>query len=416
MIKKDLVRYLSGSPTSVHAVATTCAMLESAGFERIEETAQAGSLPAAFYMVRGGALAAARRGTGQGFRIACAHTDFPGLVLKPNPLRTASGYTTALVEIYGSPILATWFDRDLALAGVAVRRAGGGVVPFRLPGVFGRISTPAIHLNRGVNEEGLQFNKEDNLPPLISTGEYGPDVLEEAICAAAGMTRRDLSGWSARLVDAQPPAVTGPKGEFVTGSGIDDLAMCHAVSTAIAAASGGPQTSVALLFDSEEVGSGTPSGAMSDFAVRLLEKLAGGREELQGQASRSIIISADGAHALHPCWEGRHDRANRPVLNGGPVIKSNAQARYSTTAETAAYFRECAQAAGVPVQYFACRNDIPCGGTIGPMLSTRLGMRAVDAGTPMLSMHSVRECAGTVDQTSMIAVLQEHYAGTVPVS
>lgn len=419
---EGLLDFLAASPTSGHAVGKACDMLSGGGFTEIPEGGLwDGRFPDAFFTRRGiGSLVAVRLGTerpsASGFRIACAHTDFPGLRLRDNPVRRTGGHSVLSVEIYGSPILSTWFDRDLGLAGIAIRREPGGplrAAPFRIPGMSARISMPAMHLNRGMNEEGFTFNKEDHLQPILSVESLTDADLALAIAGACGLRPEELSGWTAHLVDVQPPSVGGFGGGFVTGQGIDDLAMCHAGLEALLSVVGAKPTQVLCLFDSEEVGSSTGAGAQSRFLDNVLECLSGGPAEFHRALLASILVSIDAAHAVNPAWESKYEKGNRPISNGGPVIKVNAQERYATTALTGAYFRECAEAAGSPVQVFACRNDIPCGSTIGPMLSTRLGVPSVDVGNPVMSMHSIRECTGVADHGRMTAVLARHFEGAV---
>lgn len=419
---EGLLDFLASSPTSGHAVGKACDLLRSGGFsETTEYGLLDGQLPVEFFVRRGtGSLIAARLGTDEpaaaGFRIACAHTDFPGLRLRNNPVRQAGGHSVLSVEIYGSPILSTWFDRDLGLAGTAVRREPGGrlgTVPFRIAGMAARISMPAMHLNRGMNEDGFSFNKEDHIQPILAAGPFSNEDLAGAVAGACGLPAEELSGWTAHLVDVQPPSVGGIRGGFVTGQGIDDLAMCHAGIEALLSAGRAPSTSVLCLFDNEEVGSSTGAGAQSGFLDTVLECLSGGTREMHRALLGSVLVSIDAAHAVNPAWESKFERGNRPLSNAGPVIKVNAQERYATSALTEAYFRECASAAGSPVQVFACRNDIPCGSTIGPMLATRLGVPSVDAGNPVMSMHSIRECTGIEDHGRMTAVLAKHLEGAV---
>ncbi len=420
MEHEDLIEFLTSSPTSGHAVSCAAALLEEAGFERATEARiWEEPLPASFFVIREpGSLVAVRRGAlppmEGGFGIACAHTDFPGLRLRSNPVRSLHGHSMLSAEIYGSPILSTWFDRDLGIAGTALARSSDGSLSrrlFRIPGSTARISMPAIHLNRGMNEEGFTFNKEEHLPALASVSGLTNDDLAGAIAAACALPAGELAGWTAHLVDTQPPAIGGFRGEFIHAQGLDDLAMCHAGLRALIASSSPGRTAVLCLLDAEEVGSETESGALSRFLDTVLENLAGDRRSYGLALLRSILVSIDGAHGLNPAWESKYERGNRPVMNSGPVIKSNAQARYATGALSEAYFRACAAAAGSPVQSYAGRNDIPCGSTVGPKIASRLGIPAVDAGNPILSMHSIRECTGTGDHGRMSGILEEHFAG-----
>jgi aspartyl aminopeptidase len=418
-----LATFLDRGVTPGHAVTAAAAILESGGFARLEEGLGWDELPERFIVRRGqGTLAAVVRGTlppeESGFRIIGTHTDFPGFRLKPRPFREAEGVCILGVEVYGGPIIATWFDRDLTLAGSLVWRSGGGLLRqtlFDLERPLCRISMPAIHLNRGVNDDGFTFNKEDNLCPIVG-GPQSSKIMTDEIGAACGVEPSSVVAFSGHLRDCQRASVGGASGEYVFSGRIDNLAMCYAAIEALRSSRAGAATAIACLFDSEEAGSSTYSGAGSRFLDDVLERLCarGGAESLYRSRPRSVIVSADGAHAVHPCYPAKHEKANRPILNGGPVVKSNAQERYTSTALTAAYFGECAAAASVRIQDFVSRNDIQCGSTIGPVLSTRLGICSVDVGNPMLSMHSIREMAGTKDTDSMISVLRVHLEGSVP--
>lgn len=414
------MEFLDSGVTPGHAVHAASSMLEACGFSRVSERDDWRDLPGRFWVTRGrGTLAAVARGSlppwESGFRIAGAHTDFPGFRLKPRPVRDVEGASVLGVEVYGGPIIATWFDRDLALAGSLVWRDDSGTLReslFDLARPVCRIATPAIHLNRGVNEEGFTFNKEDNLCPILG-GAPAEETLLEAICSICCVERARAVSLSGHLRDCQPASAGGLSGEYIFSGRIDNLAMCFAAIQAVSTAREGACTAVACLFDSEEAGSATMAGAASSFLDDILERLCGeaGRDGLFRSRPLSVLVSADGAHAVHPCYPAKHDKSNRPVLNGGPVMKVNAQERYTSTALTAAYFSECAASVGVSVQSFVSRNDMQCGSTIGPILSTRLGIRSVDAGSPMLSMHSIREMAGARDCDAMISVLRAHFEG-----
>ncbi len=417
-----LLEYINRSPTASHAVAETQRMLNEAGFRPLSESDPWAPSPGdLFYTTRSSdALVAVRMGSMPpeevGFRIIGAHTDSPGFRLKPEPEQTRQGLTTLALEIYGGPILATWFDRDLRLAGRLVARDGDGVstARFRLEAPVCRIATPAIHLNREVNKKGFTIDREKHLPVIAGGEEAGLEGIRRLAAEACGVSDDLVLGLHLELYDAQPAALGGADGEFVLGGRIDNLAMCHASVAAMLDSSPSQSTSVVCLFNSEEVGSGTLNGAGSNLAHSVLERLCPGREELLRALSLSMQVSADGAHAVHPNWSDRHDSRARPVINGGPVIKINAQERYTSSPDTSAYFRLCAEEAEVEVQHFVSRNDMPCGSTIGPITASGLGVHSVDVGNPMLSMHSIREMAGARDHGPMVDVLRVHLDGRVP--
>lgn len=417
-----LLSYLNANPTSAHAVAETESMLKEAGFGRLDQRDPWSPAPGdSFYTTRSSdALVAVRMGgmppEEAGFRIIGAHTDSPGFRLKPDPEQTAHGLTTLAVEVYGGPILATWFDRDLLMAGRLAVRDGEGVsvLRFALDSPVCRIATPAIHLNREVNKKGFKVDREKHLPVIIGGEDTGLEDVRNRAADACGVSESDVLGMHLELYDAQPARLGGAEGELILGSRIDNLAMCYASVAALLESEQSDSTKVVCLFNSEEVGSKTLNGAASNLASSTLERICPGREELLRALALSMQVSADGAHAVHPNWAERHDSRARPVINGGPVIKVNAQERYTSSSDTSAYFRLCAEEAGVDIQHFVSRNDMPCGSTIGPITASGLGIYSVDVGNPMLSMHSVREMAGTRDHGAMVKALRVHLDGSVP--
>ena len=421
-VTDDLIEFLNQSPTASHSVALCASMLEEAGFRRLQEGDPWRPAPEErLYTVRADeALVAVSMGSDPpeetGFRIVGAHTDSPGFRLKPSAEKRSHGLTTLAVEVYGGPILATWFDRDLLMAGRIVLREGKGLSTrrFRLQKPLCRIASPAIHLNRQMNKEGFKINRETHLPVIIGGEEVGLDAVRKMAVESCGAEDADVLDMQLELFDSQPATRGGANGELLMGGRIDNLAMCHASVAALMEARPSKPTRVVCLFNSEEVGSRTLNGAASNLAASVLERLCPGREELLRALSRSIQVSADGAHAVHPNWADKHDKLSRPVINGGPVIKINAQQRYTSSADTSTYFRLCAEEAGAEVQHFVSRNDMPCGTTIGPITAAGLGVQSVDAGNPMLSMHSIREMAGALDHAKMIDVLRTHLDGVVP--
>ncbi len=418
---ESLLEFLNGSPTAAHSVQGSQEILDSNGFSELGEGDEWSVAPGdRFYVVRSDtSIVAVIAGTGppqrSGFRITCAHTDAPGFRVKPDPERTTEKLTTLGVEVYGGPILATWFDRDLGVAGRLVVSSDNTLeqrlYDIRRP--VCRMTTPAIHLNRTVNKEGFKVNEEENLPPILTGTEGGLDRLLDEAASNAGVSRDSVAAWSMELYDLQPPALGGLDDEFILAGRIDNVAMCHAALEALVASTDSAHTKVAALFDSEEVGSGTLNSAGSGFLDSVLERLCCSRQDLFMAIPRSIQVSADGAHAVHPNYADKHDKKSRPRLNAGPVVKINAKERYASTPLTSAYFRSCAGIAGVETQTFVSRSDMPCGSTIGPIRAARAGILTVDVGNPMLSMHSVREMAGTEDHPAMIDVLKVHFDGTV---
>ena len=415
----DLLAFIDASPSPWHAVATCESRLQAAGFCPLQEvdrwTVQAGGR---YYVIRGGSSIIAFVVGNQpmvetGLRLIGAHTDSPGLRLKPKPADDAAGLIRLGVEVYGGPILATFADRDLSLAGrVNVRTPGGfasRLVRFREPLL--RLPNLAIHMNREVNENGLKFNKQTELPLLLGIAD---DSTAEArfcqpIAEALGVDAADLLTWELNAYDTQPGSFWGADREFIADSQLDNLASCHAALSALLATGHPAATCLCAFFDHEEVGSESATGAGGSFVADVINRLASSAgldgEDQRRMLARSFFISADMAHAWHPNFPAAYEPGHHVTVNAGPVIKSNANQRYSTGADTAARFMAICEKAGVPCQQYAHRTDLGCGSTIGPIVAARLGIASVDVGSPMWAMHSIRESAGVLDHGYMIAAL-----------
>lgn len=424
----DLLRYLDAGPSPYHAVAETAARLEAHGFTRLLEqdawTLRPGDRR---YVIRfGSSIAAFRVGAKPpaeaGLRLVGAHTDSPNLRLKPRP---ASARDTSLcldVEVYGSPILATWTDRDLGVAGRVAVAGPAGIEErlVRLDRAVVRLPNVAIHLNRNVNEDGLKLDKHRHLAPVLGglDGVTPPDaVVRGWLAGAAGCAPDALLGFDLGLFDLQPARFAGLADEYVVSARLDNLASCHAALLGLLAAPDADATAVAFLFDHEEVGSDSAEGASGTFARDLLERLVEAcpaKGGLPRAAAQSLLVSADMAHAVHPNQPERHDGVHAPRMNGGPAVKTNANQRYATDGATGAFFRAMCRAEGVPSQEFVSRGDQPCGSTIGPIVATGLGIRTVDVGNPMWAMHSVRETAGRADVASLVRVLTRFFGARDP--
>ncbi|MEO8877324.1 MAG: M18 family aminopeptidase [Polyangiaceae bacterium] len=421
----DLLLFLRDSPTPYHAVASASTRLAAAGFTPlVERDSWETILPGKYFVSHGdSALLAfivpeAKRL--EGFRIVGAHTDSPNLRLKPKPEYTKEGYAQLGVEVYGGALINSWLDRDLSLAGrVLVRDAKGQTATrlIRFDKPLLRIPQLAIHLDRDVIEKGLHLNKQEHLAPVFGLSGDGDDL--HALCMHhLGVSREEIAQLDLMLFDIAQPTIAGKNREFIFSARLDNLGMSHAAIHALidAAPNSGdlPVVPMAALFDHEEVGSESFTGASSAFLPRILERIATGtgksRDEFHRALAGSICVSADMAHAVHPNYPERHEARHRPVLNGGPVIKVNAQQRYATSAVTRTLFEELCKKAEVPVQHYAHRTDLPCGTTIGPITSTLLGIPTVDVGNPMLSMHSIREMSGTKDPELMTRALAKFYS------
>lgn len=421
----DLLDFIDASPSPWHAVKTCENRLLAAGFSRLEEIDRWMLAPGSkHYVVRGGSSIIAfvvgqNPGATAGLRLIGAHTDSPGLRIKPKPAEEASGMIRLGVEVYGGPILATFADRDLSLAGrVNVRTPDGfasHLVRFSDPVL--RLPNLAIHMNRDVNENGLKFNKQTELPLLLGVAdkETLTDLrFRQPIADLLGVEADDLMTWELAAYDTQKGALWGVDREFIADSQLDNLASCHAALCALLAAGQSEATCLCAFFDHEEVGSESAAGAGGSFVQDVLARLAAGAgmdtEDRKRWLARSFFISADMAHGWHPNFPAAYEPCHRALVNAGPVIKSNANQRYSTTGETAARFMALCARAGVPCQQYAHRTDLGCGSTIGPIVAARLGIPSVDVGSPMWAMHSIRESAGVLDHGYMIAALSAAFA------
>jgi len=427
----DLLSFIDRSPTPYHAVVEATARLEGAGYSRLDES-ELWSLTAGDrrYVIRaGGSLAAFEVGAKPpavaGFRVVGAHTDSPNLRIKPNADVRAHGLHQLAVEPYGGVLLHTWLDRDLSLAGrVTIKDARGTrteLIDFARPLL--RIPSLAIHLYRELNQEGLKLNAQKHLAPLIGLGE--DTTLAGMLCDELGSTAgskieaSDILAYDLMAYDLQPAARSGANGEFIHAARLDNLASSHAgLSALLASGDDGKAdcTRVVVLYDHEEVGSRSTQGAAGTFLEDTLERISTGVGAEKGQemaraVSQSWLISADMAHAVHPNYADRHEPGHRPTIGGGPVIKTNANQAYATDAESAGFFASLCARVGVTPQNFVTRSDLGCGSTIGPISAARVGIRTVDVGNPMLSMHSCREMAGTGDIEPMIKVLTEFFGG-----
>lgn len=426
----DLLAFLGESPTPFHAVGSATARLQAAGFQPLAETddwsslapgryafAHGGSSVLAFVIPEGKRIA--------GFRIVGAHTDSPNLRLKPTPEYKKEGYAQLGVEVYGGVLLSSWLDRDLSLAGRVFLKTDSPKVEARLVRFTRpmlRVAQLAIHLDRDVNEKGLVLNRQEHLAPIFGLDREGATALPAMLAAEVGVGVERIVGSDLMLYDVVAPTLGGRDGEMIFSARLDNLAMSHAAIRSLVdaapKAAAGDVVPVAALFDHEEVGSETAYGAHSGFLPRALERIVlgrgGSREDYHRALAGSLCVSADMAHAVHPNYESRHESRHKPVLNGGPVVKINSQQRYATSGATAALFRDLCARAEVPVQHYAHRTDLPCGSTIGPIASTLLGIRTVDVGNPMLSMHSIRELGGAKDPAMMTRVLTAFYGCADP--
>lgn len=395
----DLADFVTASPSSFHAAAEVARRLRAAGYADLDETADwsASVTPGArLVVVRDGAVIAiaipeAVDATTP-YRVLGAHTDSPGFALKPRPTIGAAGFLQAGVEVYGGPLLPSWFDRELEFAGRLVD-ADGGIHLVRT-GPWARIPHLAIHLDREVNT-GFSPDRQRDLQPVIGAVTHAAADVVGALAGLAGLAAEDVTGYDLVTCDTQPPRRFGVNGDLFASPRLDNLTSVHAGVRAMTSLEPGGAIAVFAAFDHEEVGSESRSGAAGPLLAEVLERttaaLGGDRSDLARAIAGSWCCSADAGHAVHPNRPEKHDPVNRPVAGGGPLLKINAVQRYTTDARGAALWARVCRAAGVPWQEFVSNNDVPCGSTIGPITATRVGIPTFDVGTPLLSMHSARE-------------------------
>ncbi|WP_159802098.1 M18 family aminopeptidase [Arthrobacter zhaoguopingii] len=414
----DLGAYVSAAPSSFHAAAEGGRRLQAAGFVRLLEEEVFPAEPGSYFVIRDGALIAwilpEDAGATTGFSILGAHTDSPSFKLKPKPTTGRYGWLQAGVEVYGGPLLNSWLDRELTLAGRIVTLDGREHLVDTGPLL--RFPQLAIHLDRAVND-GLALDKQQHMFPVWGLGDPREADLLGRAASTAGIDPADIGGFDLVAADTQEPRVFGAEGSFFASGRLDNLTSVHAGLAALLEAAAGAEKgrpiAVLAAFDHEEVGSASRSGAsgpfLEDILLRISSALGAGLEDRMRALAASFCISADAGHAVHPNYAERHDPANHPVLNGGPLLKINANQRYTTDAHGAAHWAVLCGEAGVPYQEFVSNNSVPCGSTIGPLTATRLGIRTVDVGTPLLSMHSAREMCGVEDPERLARVLSRFF-------
>jgi aspartyl aminopeptidase len=415
---QQLADFIQASPTPFHATHNMVERLLAAGFERLDERSDWQLKPDGRYLVtrNDSSLIAFTLGALEsGIRLVGAHTDSPCLRVKPQPELNQQGLWQLGVEVYGGVLLAPWFDRDLSLAGRVTFRTTGGSLQSRLIN-FGRpiatIPSLAIHLNRGVNDN-LAINAQTDLPPVLAHSLEPAHDLRQLLRVqleeehAEGEVEQVLD-YELSFYDTQPPSTLGLKGDFFSSARLDNLLSCHAGLAALLASDAG-NPCMLVCTDHEEVGSSSACGADGPFLEDVLRRVLPDESARIRCIQRSVLISADNAHAIHPNFADRHDGNHGPQLNAGPVIKINSNQRYATNSETSSFFRELCAQAEVPVQSFVVRSDMGCGSTIGPITASRLGVRTVDIGVPTFAMHSIREMAGSRDAEYLIRVLTRFY-------
>lgn len=402
--------FLNESVTPYHTVESLKKMFLQEGFvERKLAEKFPESENGKFFMIRGGALIAvkmpSKKTNHAKFRIALAHTDFPALKISPNPDKASGGVKKLHTEVYGSPLFTSWLDRDLGYAGVLVYEKNNCIQTKLVRGdKLLRIPELAIHMNRGVNQNGMQVDPQVDFEVLLGCEKLCTENFA-SILERGFLTGERLLDFDIQLFDAQQAALGGFNDEWIFSGRLDNLCSCHAVAEGLVNAGSCEDICVACFFNNEEIGSETREGACGNFLRSILECTMDA-SMISGALSESFALSIDMAHAVHPNHVEKHEPNHAPILGGGIVLKMNAQKRYASDVLSSAKLRLLCEHAGVPLQTFIMRSDMPCGSTVGPAISSSLGIPTVDIGEPMLSMHSIREMTAVKDHDDMIRVVK----------
>ncbi len=427
-----LLKFLDASPVNFLAARNIACELEQNGYRRLDPQQPLGELKAGdkVYVTKNdSSVYAFRLGrkplAETGFHMICAHSDSPTFRVKPHAEMTGEGRLVRLnTEVYGGPILSTWFDRPLTLAGRVIVRGKDAMSPetmlmhVRRPLL--QISNLAIHFNRQVND-GVKLSKQKDMLPLLGLindeleeGNLLMNVIVEELSKQRPVSHEDILDFDLYLADTQPACTFGVHDEFISSGRLDDLSMCFAGLEALIAAPESDTTQVLAIFDNEETGSQTKQGAGSPFLASMLMRIArqqSGSEEAYWQAvERAFMISADNAHAFHPNYAEKYDPTNHPMLGGGPTIKFNASQKYASDAVSAAIFAEICRKAGVPCQRFVNHSDVAGGSTLGNILASTVPLCGVDMGNAILGMHSCRETGSVADHEYCVRAFTEFYS------
>ena len=426
-----LLSFLDASPVNFLAVKNIADMFEAGGFRRLDPCQPLGAVKAGdrFFVTKNdSSIYAFRIGSKPlaeaGFHMICAHSDSPTFRIKPNAEMLCEGGLVKLnTEVYGGPIMSTWFDRPLTLAGRVIVRSQDVMRPdtmlLHIKRPLLQISNLAIHFNRQVND-GVKLSRQKDVLPLLGqitsqleAGNLLLNVILEELGKQRPVSREDILDFDLYLADTAPACTFGVHNEFISSGRLDDLSMCFAGLEAILAAADSDTTQVLGIFDNEETGSQTKQGAGSPFLSYMLRRIAlaqSGTEEAYYQAvERAFMISADNAHAWHPNYPEKYDPTNHPMLGGGPVIKFNAAQKYASDAASAAVFAGICAKAGVPCQRFVNHSDVAGGSTLGNILASSIPLRGVDMGNAILAMHSCRETGSVRDHEYCVKVFTEFY-------
>lgn len=416
-----LGEFIDASPSPFHVCATVAAELENAGYQRLLEdqewtldgaaTRQRAPGPQRFYVQRGGSIIAWDLGDGNDFRIVGGHTDSPNLRVKQHPDRLSAGVAMVALEPYGGAWLNSWLDRDLGLSGRLAYRAGNRVETVLVHVTEPVVRVPQLAIHLSADRKGVSPDPQRHLDGIWGIGDDVPGVLAW-VAEYAGVAPDSVLGFDLMTHDVNPSRRTGTDGELLSAPRLDNQGTCYAGLRALLDGAPAISTRVLALFDHEEVGSGSERGAASDFLSTVLERIVtergGTRADFLRAMAASSCLSGDMAHATHPNHPERHEPSHPIAINGGPVLKVNQNLRYASDAVGEAIFGIACETAGVPMQRYVHRADLPCGSTIGPITATRTGLTTVDVGAPQLAMHSARELMGAADVAMYSAALQAY--------
>ena len=423
-----LLDFLNASPVNFLAAGNIATLLEQAGYRRFDPRMSLGEVKAGdkFFVTKNDSSVYAfhigRKSLADaGFRMICAHCDSPTFRIKPNAEIMCEGDIVKLnTEVYGGPIMSTWFDRPLTIAGRVVVRGKDALNPetllLHVKRPLLQISNLAIHFNREVND-GVKLSKQKDMLPILGAVsdelERG-NLLMNVICDELNTTPENILDFDLYLADATPACTFGVHDEFISSGRLDDLSMCFAGLEAMIATKTTDMTKVLAIFDNEETGSQTKQGAGSPFLSMMLKRIAlaqsGSEEAFYQGVERAFMISADNAHAWHPNYSEKYDPTNHPVLGGGPVIKFNAAQKYASDAVSAAVFMEICREAGVPCQRFVNHSDVAGGSTLGNILASSIPLRGVDMGNAILAMHSCRETGSVADHVYCVKAFSKFFS------
>lgn len=411
----DLIEFLNASPVNFLAAAETARRLDSNGFTRLDPTLKWDLKPGGKYYITKNdsaviAFILSTAGPDAPYKIISAHSDSPGFRIKPKAeMRSEGGVVRLNTEVYGGPILYTWFDRPLSIAGRVILRSDDPLNPatrlIRIDRPLLTIPHLAIHFNRQVNEGNKLSRQKDMLPviAIVNSALEADNLLINLVARQLNVDPAEILDFDLSLFDTTPAMLLGLNNEFITSGRLDDLSMVHASLTALIESTDTSATRIMAIFDNEETGSGTKQGAASPLLINLLDRInsimGGSKEDLMRSIARSFMISADNAHALHPNYPEKQDPTNHPLMGGGPVIKINANCKYMTDADSAAVFRSICEIADVPYQYFVNHSDSAGGSTLGNILTSQIDLRGVDMGAAIWAMHSIRETASAADHS-----------------